>query len=27
VRVRLESFRAAQTAKVLERPDPSAGGR
>ena len=27
VRARLESFRAAQTAKVLERPDPSAGGR
>ena len=27
VRARLESFRAAQTAKVLERPDPSAGAR
>ena len=27
VRARLEAFRAAQTAKVLERPDPSAGGR
>jgi 5-(carboxyamino)imidazole ribonucleotide mutase len=27
VRARLESFRAAQTARVLERPDPSAGGR